>query len=284
MSEPHVVFDPDGDFLIIARSYASPFDPSEVPCREHDESESDGTEETVVDLDPDDKAQSTSSDTTVPDSVVPGLWVPDISVPDATVPDTMVPDTMVLDATIPDTAVTDATVLDATVPDAAVPDNSTPEVRCFKVSSAFLALYSAYFRRMMKGPYREAAEVHDDGLRHSEIEGLTWDAITIVLNIIHGNGDQVPETLELHELLEVARVVDYMKCQEAMEFYSHIWIHHLRHTIPKSYNCELLLWICIAGVFWDLKIFSRCTRVAVLENARGIPTLGLPVLPEIRSR
>ncbi|KAI0413416.1 hypothetical protein F5X98DRAFT_285550 [Xylaria grammica] len=161
------------------------------------------------------------------------------------------------------------------------PDAVVAEKRHFKASSKHLTLASAYFKIMMDGPWREATEFHDDGLRHWVVEGFNLKAMTIVLSIIHGKDHAVPRRLSLDMLVEVARIVDYIKCHEVVGLHASLWIRHLEDKIPVSYNSELLLWICIAGVFRDNRIFKRCTRVAIVGNHNGIATLGLPILPEI---
>ncbi|KAI0456916.1 hypothetical protein F5B21DRAFT_118768 [Xylaria acuta] len=160
----------------------------------------------------------------------------------------------------------------------------------FKASSKHLSLACPRFRTMMDGPWLEATQIHDDGLRHWVLEGFELKAMIIVLSIIHGKHDgvpiytlhlAVPQTVELNMLVEIARIVDYIECYEIMGYFAGIWIHHLEDDVPVSYNTELLLWICVAGVFRSDKVFERCTRVAIIESHSGIPTLGLPILPGI---
>ncbi|KAI3342223.1 hypothetical protein F4824DRAFT_511972 [Ustulina deusta] len=161
------------------------------------------------------------------------------------------------------------------------PGSEVPSEWHCKVSSKHLALASPYFKAMLNGPWREATEIHEDGLRHWEVEDFNPHAMSIVLSIIHCKNHLVPQLLGLDMLVEVARIVDYLKCYEATELYGSLWIRSLEDNIPTSYNNELLHWICIACVFREDKIFERCTRVAILENQQEIPTLGLPVLAQV---
>ncbi|TGJ88671.1 hypothetical protein E0Z10_g54 [Xylaria hypoxylon] len=112
----------------------------------------------------------------------------------------------------------------------------------FQSSSKRLASASPRFEKMMNGPWREATEVH---------------------------------------AVEVACLVDYIGCYEVIKHYASIWIRHLEDKVPESYNDELFLWICIAGVFHESAIFKRCTRTAILGHHDGIDMPGLPILPEI---
>ncbi|KAI0861571.1 hypothetical protein F4860DRAFT_164271 [Xylaria cubensis] len=152
----------------------------------------------------------------------------------------------------------------------------------FLVSSKHLSLASSHVRRMLNGPWLEATEIHADGLRHWVVEGFDTDAMTIVLSIMHNRHDKVPQTVRLDMLVEIARIVDYVGCYDVMVLYAKThWISALLNDFPNSYNVELMLWTCIAGVFREGVIFRECTRLAILGCHSGIPTLGLPILPEI---
>ncbi|KAI1424095.1 hypothetical protein F5Y12DRAFT_469884 [Xylaria sp. FL1777] len=151
----------------------------------------------------------------------------------------------------------------------------------FKASSQHLALASVYFRKMLSGSWHEATKIYEDGLRRWTVRGFSQDALTIVLDVIHGKNLRVPQNLELNMLFEVARIVDYLQCYEAVALHANLWIRHLEAKIEKSYNGALLHWICIASTFREDKIFERCTRIAITEAQFDIPTLGFPVLARI---
>ncbi|KAI0974081.1 hypothetical protein F4678DRAFT_458870 [Xylaria arbuscula] len=154
----------------------------------------------------------------------------------------------------------------------------------FKTSSKHLALSSTYFKRMLNGPWYEATEIHEDGLKHWVVEDFDPTAMEIILNIIHLRNRTVPHTLdEVDTLVEIARIVDYLQCHEAMEYYASLWIEDLeyRYQTPGGYDIELLRWICIVGVFHQNTLFKQCTRVAITGNHFGIATLGLPILAQI---
>ncbi|KAI1737649.1 hypothetical protein F4680DRAFT_468159 [Xylaria scruposa] len=160
----------------------------------------------------------------------------------------------------------------------------------FKASSKHLSLACPRFKKMMDGPWLEATQVHEDGLRHWVVEGFDVFPMFYVLCIIHGKHRQVPlrglccdvpSTVELNMLVELSRIVDYIECHEVIELFADNWIRGLEINVPKSYNTELIFWICIAGVFGKDEIFKRCTRLAIVESHSGIPTFGLPILPDI---
>ncbi|KAI1302065.1 hypothetical protein F5Y03DRAFT_216856 [Xylaria venustula] len=161
-------------------------------------------------------------------------------------------------------------------------DDDSEHEWVFKTSSKHLALSSTYFKNTLKRDWHEATKIHEDGLKHWEVQDFDAKAMEIVLSVIHLRNSTIPRTLhDLDTLVEIARIVDYLECHEAMELYASLWIRGLEYRVPDVYNIELLRWICIAGVFRHKKLFERCTRVAIKENHLGIPTLGLPILPRI---
>ncbi|KAI1274618.1 hypothetical protein F5Y07DRAFT_213182 [Xylaria sp. FL0933] len=153
-----------------------------------------------------------------------------------------------------------------------------PKKYAFKVSSKHLVLASGYFKKMLEGPWKEAITIHEDGLRHCVLENFNEVAVAIVLRVIHGKVLGMSRNLPLELLLEVARVVDYLGCFEVMSFYTFTWVRHIESEIPTKSTVKLLHWICIAAIFRENEIFSRCTRTVMIESRTEIPSLGLPVL------
>ncbi|KAI8953470.1 hypothetical protein F4801DRAFT_117097 [Xylaria longipes] len=236
MAEPDVIFDPDGDLLIILHNASSIFNCYEEPEPELSEPTS-GPEATTSESEIDGEATAAECDRDAEFQFIIRLtdWR-------------------------------------------------------FKASLKHLSLACPRFKTMMDGPWLEATQIHSDGLRHWTLQEFDLKAMIIILSIIHGKNNgvtldsdyiEIPHTVELDMLVEIARIVDYLECYEVMEFFASTWISGLAKDIPVSYNTELLLWICVAGVFRKEEIFNRCTRLVIIENHSGIPTLGLPILPEI---
>ncbi|KAI0112524.1 hypothetical protein GGR51DRAFT_44502 [Nemania sp. FL0031] len=157
-------------------------------------------------------------------------------------------------------------------------DKEAQSTTIFIVSLKHIASASPYFKGMLPIPWSRPWE---DGRYRWRIEGFDAEAMAIVLNVIHGKSSRLPQQIDLDTLVEVARIVDCMKCHEVIAVYANRWIDDLEPGITKSYNAELLLWICIAGVFRKRDIFERCTRIAIFANHSGIATFGLPILPEL---
>ncbi|RWA08126.1 hypothetical protein EKO27_g6978 [Xylaria grammica] len=149
----------------------------------------------------------------------------------------------------------------------------------FKASSKHLALASTYAKAMMAGPWREANEIHSDGLLHWTLSGFDENAISIILSIVHGLNRRVPRAVKLSMLAEIARAVDYLSCHEVMELYASIWVEHLRDVTDSSRE-DWDSWISIAGVFQNAEIFNRWTRVAIIQKLNLPPSLELPILSQ----
>ncbi|KAI1109004.1 hypothetical protein F5Y14DRAFT_47530 [Nemania sp. NC0429] len=151
----------------------------------------------------------------------------------------------------------------------------------FRASSKHLTLASTYVKRMLSGPWREANEVHEDGLLHWKLDGFDMDAIATVLCIIHGLNRQVERTITLSRLAQVSRVVDYLGCHEAVELYASIWLGYLS-GLPanKSSHADWDSWISATGVFQNPDIFKKWTRVAIVEKLNAPPSLELPLLSQ----
>lgn len=152
--------------------------------------------------------------------------------------------------------------------------------RRFRASSKHLALASTYVKKMISGPWREANEVHEDGLLHWKLDGFDVDAIAIILRIIHGLNRQVQRTITLNMLAQVSRAVDYLGCHEAIELYASIWVAYLNGLPPRTSHVDWDSWISATGVFQNPDIFKKWTRVAILEKLNDSPSLELPLLSQ----
>ncbi|GAP82851.1 hypothetical protein SAMD00023353_0103840 [Rosellinia necatrix] len=155
----------------------------------------------------------------------------------------------------------------------------------FKGSTAKMRRASRYFKRMMNGQWLQDSKVHSDGLRHWGFEGFNSHATTIVLNLIHDNYYQVPNTIDFDMLLNVALVLDHLQCSGNVPgAFGSCWINDLEHEIPAEYNTKLSQWICIAAVFRRNDIFKLCTHLAIIDTKSEISTLSLPILPLVSGK
>ncbi|CAK7210758.1 hypothetical protein SBRCBS47491_000887 [Sporothrix bragantina] len=123
-----------------------------------------------------------------------------------------------------------------------------------------------------------------DGRIHIVLEGLDADAVTTVLNIVHGRGgkDRVPKTVSLEALARIAVVVDKLKLQDAVEIYADRWVDAVGHPSASNSRRELTLWIYIAYVFQRDAIFREATKIAATQLTGPLPTLAnLPLRAKI---
>ncbi|CAK7245308.1 MAG: hypothetical protein STHCBS139747_006884 [Sporothrix thermara] len=127
-----------------------------------------------------------------------------------------------------------------------------------------------------------------DGRIHIVLEGLDADAVTTVLNIVHGRAgkDRVPKTVSLEALARIAVVVDRLKLHDAVEVYADRWVDAIGlPSITASSSPsprELALWIYIGYVFQRDAVFREATRLAATLLTGPLPALAnLPLRAKI---
>ncbi|TLS22376.1 uncharacterized protein PpBr36_09923 [Pyricularia pennisetigena] len=158
-------------------------------------------------------------------------------------------------------------------PPSVIEENNVPpprtEVR-FRVSSKHLTLASSTFRSMLNGQWAEAN-------RH-EIAAEDWDteAMCILLLVIHGRNQRVPKNVSLELLTNIAILVDYYDCREAMDSAAAIWIKGL-DLQPEETSRDLVFWLFIAWAFRRDDIFTDVTTTAVLRGEEQLRTWNLPI-------
>jgi hypothetical protein len=124
--------------------------------------------------------------------------------------------------------------------DAGNTEASSNELR-LKVSSKHLSLASKHFADKFKWLEGDANIVQSDGRVHVKLDGFDPNAITIVMNIIHGRGPRIPKTLDLETLAKVAVFVDSFKCYDAVEAYADRWLGQLEKSTelpPMFFTCQ----------------------------------------------
>ncbi|KAM3478711.1 hypothetical protein MY5147_002100 [Beauveria neobassiana] len=142
----------------------------------------------------------------------------------------------------------------------------------FLVSSHILRHASQVFRKDLdpSGPWRQP-EIQPDGLRHKNLDGFDPKALKHVLDLIHFRNDRVPDKLEMEELAEVAVIVDYFQCHEAMRFVVKSWIREdrIKEVIDEAQpGRPLFLWLLIAYVF-GIDAITNAAAKTIIENNRG---------------
>ncbi|KAF2790526.1 hypothetical protein K505DRAFT_351891 [Melanomma pulvis-pyrius CBS 109.77] len=158
----------------------------------------------------------------------------------------------------------------------------------YLVSSRHLMLASPWFRRPLTSDrYIEALKDPSDGRYHIQANGWDEEALLILLNIFHVLTRLTPATVSLEMLAQIVVLVYYYELEnaEVMERDTVVWIANVKRTvaIPSSYCRDLMLWICISGVFNMSEEFEKATAVAVKDSTGWIQTLDLPIHQEITS-
>ncbi|EGX93696.1 hypothetical protein CCM_01965 [Cordyceps militaris CM01] len=157
----------------------------------------------------------------------------------------------------------------------------------FLVSSHILRHASRLFEKDLDpdGPWKQP-EVQTDGLRHKHLEDFDPQALSHVLNLIHFRTTQVPDKLEMETLAEVAVIVDYFQCHEAMRFAVQSWITEpITITVIRDlkFGRTLMLWLLIASVFKVQTILKRAITILVEEGTGPFDALDLPISQNVIS-
>ncbi|KND86131.1 hypothetical protein TOPH_09247 [Tolypocladium ophioglossoides CBS 100239] len=143
-------------------------------------------------------------------------------------------------------------------------------------------LASARARVMFRGGYRESEVAPADGFRHWKFEPVFCPkAFEIVLNIIHGQTQKVPDQVTLGMMAEISAVVDDLQCHDAVCFLAKIWIGKLRTYLPDEICADVSRWIFIASVFNKPELFRQATRTALWHSTEPIASAGLPICARI---
>lgn len=148
-----------------------------------------------------------------------------------------------------------------------------------RVSSRHLILTSPVFQTMLDGPFKEGT-ICESG---RQIITRTWDveAMTIILNIIHGHHREVPRSLSLETLAKLALVIDYYEFHEVVEVFVDVWLNKLTKDLPTAYGKESTLWLLVSWVFGRAEIFETMTRLAMKQSTNEIAMIDLPIPGDI---
>jgi hypothetical protein len=138
-------------------------------------------------------------------------------------------------------------------------------VTCFKVSSKYLILASKYFRDHLKEPIPPTST--DEEPWHYMVPMLDCDprAFLIVMNVIHGKGQQIPKEADAVMLLKIAAVIRYLDCLPACTFAVEVWIQRLLHEKKIVYDTwdNSLKWAYIGWAFRYPDMFTQATSAAM---------------------
>ncbi|KAI1055500.1 hypothetical protein LB506_011362 [Fusarium annulatum] len=149
---------------------------------------------------------------------------------------------------------------------------------CYRVSSAHLMLVSPVFKAMLDGPFSESCR-NKDGRFEVRTSECSASALLILLDIIHGHHRDVPKTMELDLLTEMAILVDYYECHEIVEMFAENWIASViqEDEIERSSHQTNMSRLFISWVFAKSELFNSVVRTVLKVTAGPIQTdLPLP--------
>jgi hypothetical protein len=87
-----------------------------------------------------------------------------------------------------------------------------------------LGLASPVLKRMLNGKFREGTTLQATGSVEIPLPDDDAEALTILLNIFHHRTRQVPHSVSVEILSDLARLVDKYDCHEAVEMFSKYWV------------------------------------------------------------
>ena len=97
------------------------------------------------------------------------------------------------------------------------------------------------------------------------------------MRIIHGKTGLVPRTVTLDFVTDIAVMVDYYHCHEAVEVWvESVWLPGLGDSLPTKYGRDLVCRLFISHVFSELDVFLKLTEIALRETRGPLQTLNLP--------
>ncbi|KLO79019.1 uncharacterized protein LW93_4342 [Fusarium fujikuroi] len=149
---------------------------------------------------------------------------------------------------------------------------------CYRVSSAHLMLASPVFKAMLNGPFTESSR---NGYGRFKVKTLecSASALLILLDIMHGHHRDVPKTMELDLLTEIAILVDYYDCHEIVEMFAENWIASvIQEDEIEGSNYETnMSQLLISWVFAKSELFTSIVQTVIKATAGPIRTdLPLP--------
>ncbi|KAE8420292.1 hypothetical protein BDV36DRAFT_293425 [Aspergillus pseudocaelatus] len=180
------------------------------------------------------------------------------------------------------------TSLDGKGQDNEVDSINTPEcaprrVLQIRASSRHLILACPQFKRSLQDGFQEGTTLKATG--HLKFPIREWEAIPflILMLIIHHRTRMVPREVSLNRLVEIAQLVDYYECHEAVEVFSHSWLMNLKikplsskswkpSTLDEAQKALFVSW-----VFNEAEVFQRSSRYLESRSRDIVRFDGLPI-------
>jgi hypothetical protein len=159
------------------------------------------------------------------------------------------------------------------------------EEACFriKVSAKHLTLSSPVFKSLLLGGWKESSTFLDTGSTELAVSGWDLEAFLIVMRMIHSQHKKIPRRVSLELFAKITVIADYYKCNDAIGFFSDVWLDDLESNadLQKNLACtfsrDQMLWMWITWLFRRMEKFKQSTAVALKYSKTQISSLGLPL-------
>lgn len=139
--------------------------------------------------------------------------------------------------------------------------NSAGENVAFIVSSAAMIRACRPWNRILAGPFAGAQPDHPKILDFREDD---YDALKILMDIIHFQFTQVPTSLTLTGLHQMAVITDRYFATALVAPWIHRWVEAIEHTIDGP---SAPLWLWIAWEYGLLDKFDRVSQALYMDLA-----------------
>lgn len=136
-----------------------------------------------------------------------------------------------------------------------------------RVSRIALRRNSSVFRAMLdkNSKFWEASDdaIGIDQLRNIPLREDNFNAMKIVMRIVHQQNDQVPTEVTFDQLDNIAVVCDKYDLRECLMPWSLLWSQPYYENIEQDYFER---WLFISIVFRNESAFTRITKYLILET------------------
>lgn len=139
-----------------------------------------------------------------------------------------------------------------------------------QVSSKHLALASKVFGHVFSDNTREHDPSADRDLVTIPLLEDSYDAMVILLNIIHGRTRSVQRRVPFQTLLHITILINKYEFHEVTEVYTDKWFDDLRPTMPQHVHPDLPSWIYICWVLGVREVYTTLTAIAIHETDGGV--------------
>ncbi|PNP79486.1 hypothetical protein FNYG_07102 [Fusarium nygamai] len=163
----------------------------------------------------------------------------------------------------------------------------SPTENHYLCSKKHLTLACRRAAKLFSSQFKEAS-VESDGLYHWKFEGIfNAEAFELVLKIIHGKTRDVPRSVKLDLLSDIATIVDDLECHEAVAFFSTNWLFGwtVEWLQPGQLRDKPLAQVILASfVFEHASLFQTYTKMAIRHNTDVASTYDLPIRADVSDK